>query len=68
MSMRMICTSSRFHLCALGYAIQHAVLQQIFGALETFGQFLTNGLRNHARTSKTDQAFGSAICTSPSIA
>ena len=38
--------------------VNHAVIAQIFGALETFRQFLADGLLDHARAGETDQRAG----------
>ena len=38
--------------------VDHAVLHQIFGALEAFGQFLADGLLDDARAGKADQRAG----------
>src|SRR5262249_40925462 len=35
--------------------IDHAVFNEKFAALKSFGKFLTNGLLNHTRTRKADQ-------------
>ena len=38
--------------------VDHAVLGEIFGALETFRQFLADGLLDHARAGEADQRAG----------
>ena len=38
--------------------IDHAVVFQIFGALETIRQFFADGLFDHARAGKADQGAG----------
>ena len=38
--------------------VHHAVLGEIFGALEAFRQFLADGLLDHARAGKADQRAG----------
>ena len=44
------------------------MLQQEFAPLESFGQLLANGLLDHPRTRKSNNAPGSAIFKSPSMA
>ena len=39
----------------MGDHVDHAMFQQIFGALESFGQFLTNCLLNHPLSGKADE-------------
>jgi hypothetical protein len=48
--------------------VDHAVVAQVFGLLETVRQFFADGLLDDARAGEADQAPGSAICTSPSMA
>ena len=48
----------RAHLVAMHHHVDHAVVAQIFGALETLGQFLADGLLDHARAGKADQRAG----------
>ena len=38
--------------------VDHAMLQQIFCALKSFGQFLTDCLLNHPLSGKTDERAG----------
>ena len=48
--------------------VDHAVLQQILGALEAGGQHLADRVLDHARAGEADEASGSARWTSPSMA
>ena len=45
-------------LVAMHDHVDHAVLGQIFGALESFRQFLADGLLDHARAGEADQRAG----------
>ena len=38
--------------------VDHAVLEQVFGALEAFGQSLADGLLDHARAGEADERAG----------
>jgi hypothetical protein len=67
-SMRRIVADLVLQRLAMRHAVQHAMIQQIFGALEALGQLFADRLFDHARPGKQISAFGSAICTSPSIA
>ncbi|MPL60817.1 hypothetical protein SDC9_06379 [bioreactor metagenome] len=40
---------------AVGDAVEHAVVEQVFGALEALGQLLADRLFDHARAGKADQ-------------
>ncbi|VVT33323.1 conserved hypothetical protein [Roseovarius sp. EC-SD190] len=42
-------------LGAGGHAVEHAVIQQVFGALKALGQFLADGLFDDARPGKADE-------------
>ena len=48
----------RAQLVAMHHHVDHAVVVQIFGALETFRQFLADGLLDHARAGEADQRAG----------
>src|SRR5258705_13032131 len=48
----------RLELLAVDYCIQHAVLQQKLGALESLGQFLADGLFDHSWTGESDERSG----------
>ena len=50
--------SRRVLLGARHHHIDHAVLQQIFGALEPLGQLLADGLLDHARAGEADDGAG----------
>ena len=52
----------------MDHHVDHAMLVEVFGALETVGQLFTDGVLNYALAGKADQGPGSAIWTSPSIA
>lgn len=58
----------RGEFAAYDHHVQHAMFKQVFRALEAFGQFLAHGILDHALPREADQALGSAICTSPSMA
>ena len=51
---------SLFHGTSLDYRIDKTVLQKELGTLETFGQFLTDGLLDYAGAGKSDQ--GVRLC------
>ena len=62
-------TSERFaQVLPFDDHIEHAVIEEIFGALEAFGELFADRILNDALSRKADQRIGSAICTSPSIA
>ena len=44
------------------------MLHQKLAALETFGEFLADGLLDNPRTGETDQGAGLAMLRSPSMA
>ena len=46
------------HLVAVHHHVDHAMFQQIFGALEAFRQFFADGLLDHALAGKADQGAG----------
>ena len=48
----------RAQLVAMHHHVDHAVLQQIFGALEAFRQLLADRLRNDARAGEADLRAG----------
>ncbi len=48
----------RFQLMAMHDHVDHAVGEQIFGALEAIRQLLADGLLDHARAGKADQRTG----------
>ena len=45
-------------LVAMHHHVDHAVLVEIFGALEAIGKLLADGLLDHAGTGKADQRAG----------
>ncbi len=48
----------RAQIVAMHHHVDHAVLLQIFGALEAFRQLLADGLLDHARAGEADQRAG----------
>ena len=48
----------RAQLVAMHHHVHHAVLPEIFGALEAVRQLLADGLLDHARTGKADERAG----------
>ena len=56
------------HVATVRDHVDGAFLQQELAALETLGQCFADGLRDHAWTGESDQARGSAMLMSPSIA
>ena len=43
------------HFVPVGHSVEHAVIQQILGALESFGQLLPDRLFHDPGTGETDQ-------------
>ena len=61
-------STSCAQLVPVHHQVEHAMLLEIFCALETFRQLFPDGLLDDARARKADERPGSAICMSPSIA
>src|SRR3546814_14642268 len=49
---------SRAQFASMHHHVDHAVIQKIFGALESLGQFFPNGVLDNALPCKTDECIG----------